>query len=376
MNDHGTLHQELERRILQGLICEWKLALPKGYTPNGISMRMPAFEIREMKPYGRWHLDKRLITLSRKLVMEHSWQSVREVLHHEMAHQMADEVLLAEHEPPHGPAFHRACNMLNADPAASGTYPPLDERLSGGHGDAADPVLIRIKKLLSLAQSPNPHEAEAAMAKAHSLIDRYNVDLIRENTERDFLSLLIGQPALRHFREYYHLSGLLSDFYFVECIWVRVWVMEKGKEGSVLEISGTPHNIQVAEYVHTYIQRYIDGQWHAYRNGTRLGRRDKTTFAIGILDGFRQKLTRERGRRSAASTAPAGTASRELIRLTDPQLKSYIRRRYPYLRTFRQQPLGMDDQVFSDGRKKGKKLVISKGLTSRTESDTPRMIGG
>ncbi len=58
--------------------------------------------------------------LSRNVVLNHSWDAVREILLHEMAHQFAEQVLGASNEPPHGPKFKRACYLLRANPSASG----------------------------------------------------------------------------------------------------------------------------------------------------------------------------------------------------------------------------------------------------------------
>jgi hypothetical protein len=38
-----------------------------------------------------------------------------------------------------------------------------------------DRVVVRIHKLMALAESSNPNEARAAMLKAHELITRHNV---------------------------------------------------------------------------------------------------------------------------------------------------------------------------------------------------------
>ncbi len=115
--------------------------------------------------------------------------------------------------------------------------------------------MTRIKKLLALAESSNAHEAEAAMMKAHELIAKYNIDLINTNERREFMSIFLGKPALRHWREDYHLAGLIQDFYFVQGIWVPAYVVDKEKMGRVLELSGTARNLKIAEYVLEFVRR-------------------------------------------------------------------------------------------------------------------------
>ena len=143
---------------------------------------------------------------------------------------------------------------------------------------------------MALAESPNQHEAEAAMAKAHDLIAKYNLDLLSRTENRDFISLFVGRPALRHFAEDYSLAHLLQDFYFVQGIWVSSYVPEKRRMGRVLEISGTIPNVKMAGYVHDFVQRFIHSQWTEYNQDKGLNRYRLTDFAVGIIEGFRSKL--------------------------------------------------------------------------------------
>ncbi len=49
------------------------------------------------------------------------------------------------------------------------------------------------------------------------------------------------------------LSLILSRHFFVEAIWIPVYRPREGKRGSVLEICGSPDNVEIAEYVHGYL---------------------------------------------------------------------------------------------------------------------------
>ena len=126
----GIPTAELERRVLHGLSLEWEAAL-WGLPPT-LRRRMakPFFTLRDLASrLGYWHRGRAEIGLSRRLVLDYGWDSVREVLLHEMAHQMADQVLGAGTETPHGPKFQEACRLLRANPEASGHFRPLAERL-------------------------------------------------------------------------------------------------------------------------------------------------------------------------------------------------------------------------------------------------------
>ena len=351
---------ELERRILHGLACEWELAaLELGHELNR-SLRKPLFSLRETKSLGRWHMDRREITLSRDLVLNHPWDAVREVLLHEIAHQAADELFTGKLETPHAQSFQKACRLLRANPKASGTYPPLDERVRQ-EVSPEDRIMVRIRKLMALAGSENRHEAELAMSKAHEMIKQHNVDLLRAGDHREFCSVFVGRPALRHFREEYRLASLLADFYFVCGIWTPAYVLEKGTMGRVLEITGMPRNVKIASYVYDFVRRFIDTQWREYNGAGALNRYRKTDFAEGILDGFRSKL-RSQGDKNDGNPALA------LLSLRDPQLTEYMRYKYPRVRRFNRQTWRADGRVLAAGREIGKQLTISKAVESKGRS--------
>lgn len=357
------IDEYLEQSILYGLVCEWEHAARSLDGHYRQAIRRPSFSLGDMKSkLGRWSGSKNEIRLSRDLVLNHSWDSVREVLLHEMAHQFACQVFGAWYEKSHGPTFRKACDILRADPKASGSYAPLDERILSETHDESDKILVRIKKLMALAQSRNKHEAEAAMIKAHQLIAKYNVDLLERKERRNYVSIFIGDPALRHFREEYHLAGLIQDYYFVEGIWVPAYVIAKGKMGRVLEISGTESNVRMADYVHAFVCHFTDSSWSKYNKGKKLGRYRKSDFAVGIIEGFRSKLEAQHEENGAPEQTHA------LVKIRDPLLAEYLHYRYPRLRSFRRNGSSQDDDIYNDGIQVGKKLVIAKGITDTGES--------
>ena len=117
---------ELERRTLHGLVCEYDQALEWVDEDLRRRLRRPLFALRDLKGrWGQWSEVRREIVLSRELVHGYPWGAVREVLRHEMAHQLAGAID-GGRGTPHGEAFRQACRMLRADPAAAANYRRLD----------------------------------------------------------------------------------------------------------------------------------------------------------------------------------------------------------------------------------------------------------
>ena len=361
-----ALHQELERCILHGLAMEWETALSVLHSSYRPRMHKPFFRLKALKNrLGYWSDERREICLSTDLAFHHPWDAVREVLIHEMAHQFAHEVLGARDAPAHGPQFLKACRLLRANPKASGSYPPLHERMKR-HGDNGnDHILLRIQKLLALAESKNRHEADLAMTKAHELITKYNINLLSDHENRHFVSVFLGKPALRHFREDYGLAGLLQDFYFVFGLWVSTYVMEKEKMGRVLEITGTGQNVQMAAYVYDFVRQFINSRWLEYNRKRGLNRYRKTDFAVGVIEGFRSKIEEKNRKKSNPSSC------RCLVKVEDPLLVAYTDHKYPHTRSFRPKVSTQDRAVVKDGRRLGQRLVISKGITERGTTQRP-----
>ena len=352
-----------ERQILLGLAREWELAC--GQLTDGYRARMqkPTFRLADtLRQLGRWSPAMREICLSRRLVENHPWDDVRDVLRHEMAHQLADTVLAADDQPSHGPAFRQACLMLRADPAATASQRPLHERLSKGCREEEHPLRQRVQKLLSLAQSRNPHEAEAAMRKAHELMARHHLTTMAADPARSFVSIFLGQPALRHFKEAYFLANLIQDFYFVQGLWVPAFVVAKGKMGRVLEISGTHANVSQAIYVFGFVTAYVDRRWRDMTAENRLTRYQKSDFAVGVIEGFRHKLAQDQ-------LPDCDPAERALIRQTDPRLSTYLQRRYPHTSHIQRGSGRQDQDVYRRGLAVGEEMILHRGITHRSRND-------
>ncbi len=366
-NEHDTVDRE--RQVLAGLACEWELAAGELEARYRRRLFRPLFRLAATPGrLGQWDAAKREICLNRQLALDHPWDDIRDVLRHEMAHQLAETLLAADGQPPHGPAFQQACLMLRADPAAAASRRPLHARLAEADLSREDPRHGRIRKLLALAQSRNANEAEAAMRKAHELMARLHISTLIRDPRRTFVSIFLGRPALRHFKEAYYLANLIQDFYFVQGIWVPAFVVARGKMGRVLEVSGTPANVAQAGYVFAFVNRYIDRCWGEMCARRRLTRYQKSDFAVGIIQGFRQKLERK-----PLPAVPAG--ERALIHQSDPLLSVYLRQRYPRTSHIHRGGGQPDPNIYRRGRQCGEQMVIHRGISDSSGKVKGRLPG-
>ena len=353
---------EIERHILYGL--EWEYRHCLAFLDREISSRLSQpqlilFDAR--KRLGRWSFDRKEIGLSRSFVQDHGWGDIREVLLHEIAHQIADEIFCApfKGETSHGPSFHEACRLLRINPDARASFVPLSRRIQDASEAHGDPIRRKIQKLLALAKSCNCHEAEAAAAKVRELSAKQAIAEIEEFPDRTFFSMLIGKPVLRRTRDQVFLASLLIRHYFVKGIWLSVFNPELGKPGTVLEISGTRTNLQIASYVHDFIERFIASEWTRYASQKGLGNRRRVDFAYGILSGFEEKLLQQ--------NKEWKTSHLPMVVPKDQQLETYFRNRYPRIRHIAGRQIAFDAAIHDDGKRLGKALVIHKGIEETTD---------
>jgi hypothetical protein len=317
---------------------------------NG-SLELPQIELVPTRArLGRWVAATRTIELSRPLVLTYPWGVVIEVLKHEMAHQYVSEVLGERDETAHGPSFRAVCERLGIDAAASGmpSAPRTEDPALKKVGD-------RIARLLALAESPNVHEAEAAMAAAQRLLLKHNIELRDARAARGYVWRHLGAPTGRTTEAERLLSLLLNKHFFVEAIWIPVYRPLEGKRGSVLEICGTPENVEIAEYVHGFLLATAERLWreHKAKLGIR-GDRDRRTFLAGVMSGMTEKLDRE-----AKKSAQAG-----LVWVADGDLLAYFRRRHPHVRHVRYAGQRRSE-AYVHGREAGRQIVIHKGMRER-----------
>src|SRR5207253_146535 len=129
------------------------------------------------------------------------------------------------------------------------------------------------------------------------------------------------------------------------------------KRGSVLEICGTPENLEIAEYVHGYLVETAERLWreHKIEHGI-WGDRERRTFLAGVMSGMNEKLSRESKKNESAG----------LVWVADGDLETYFRRRHPYVRHVRYAGQRRTE-AYAHGREKGKSIVIHKGIKSTPE---------
>ena len=339
---NGTLHADLSAALLRELSDTWREINGNHFRGR---MRPPALALSDVgSRLGQWNSATRTISVDRTLVWGKPWSVVREVLKHEIAHQFVDEVLKVHDQAAHGPAFEEVCRRFGIDAHATG----MPAAPAGG--DGGSPVLRRIARLLALAESPNAHEAEAAMKAAQRLMLRHNIDARVAAAREGYAFVHLGVPRRRVEAAEHVLAGMLARHFFVEAIWVPSYLPSEGRGGRVLELCGTLSNLEVASYVHGFLLETGERLWREHKQRHGIGSdKERRRFQTGVMSGFDEKLK-------------AGTkeSQREgLIWVGDPGLDAFLHERYP--RRSGAGSVGVRlTESYEHGREAGRNIVLHR----------------
>lgn len=332
-------------------------------------LRRPVFALSDSeRRLGAWDSRARTLSLSRRLVLDCSWTVVREVLKHEIAHQFVDEVLGIRDQTAHGPAFESVCRSHGFDARATGLPESRPDTANSGAGQGS-PVLRRIARLLALAESPNVHEATAAMRAAQRLMLQHNIDAAGATAREGYDFRHVGTPSGRVSGAEHVLAGLLSRHFFVDVIWIPSYLPREGRSGRILELCGTPSNLDVAVYVHGFLMQTSDRLWREHKRARGLtANAERRRFMLGVMMGFDEKLK------------AAGDEDRRegLIWTGDPALGEFLARRYP--RRSGGAGIGVSpSETYEQGRHAGRNIVLHKPISSSSSSSPstgPRLLSG
>jgi hypothetical protein len=344
----GELTAALETALVRELRAAWQ-QVNDAYFRGALAQ--PTLElVLSRSTLGRWIGETRTLEISRPLVLEQPWVAVIEVLKHEMAHQYVHEVLHETSQTPHGPAFRDACARLGVEARASGV-PQVT-------GDAEERAVSRIARLLALAESPNRHEAEAAMAAAQRLMLKYNLEAVQSTAARDYAHTHLGLPSGRVGEHERLVAMILGKHFFVEAIWIPVYRPLAGTRGTVLEICGTRGNIATAEYVHGFLHQTAERLWAEHKASRGIAsNRERRAYLAGVMTGFADKLARQ----------SAKNRSEGLVWVRDGDLDSYFRTRHPHVRHVRHAGQRRTD-AWADGRIAGHGIVLHRAVDARAET--------
>lgn len=159
----------------------------------------------------------------------------------------------------------------------------------------SSPIIERVKKLLSLANSDNANERDVAIAKANALIAEHNIDAVLLQTvdaaKPETFEETVVQTGVRRSVECKFIGWLLHKHFRVEIvIWTR-WVT--GRRQVDIHFFGRKSDAEFAQWLYGYLREEFSRRWIYFKNSTGAPATERTTFLYGMYEGLNARLQEE-----------------------------------------------------------------------------------
>lgn len=160
---------------------------------------------------------------------------------------------------------------------------------------ASADIIDRIKKLLRLARSSNPHEAQQALARAMALAAEHRVEIeglnpdesekAKATTHRD------TEPESRLSYDKRYALAICRAFFRISTVEVECIRVVNGWPARGVKIMwvGTRSDIEIGEYVYAFLVRHFAWCWRTYRGRFR----NRQAYVHGMYIGLRVKLAEQ-----------------------------------------------------------------------------------
>jgi predicted SprT family Zn-dependent metalloprotease len=317
--------------------------------------------------WGEFNSQGNMISLNLVLFENYSWDTIIEILKHEIVHQYIFEYIRQD-DKPHGKIFKEISERLGlATWARQATidlpkdpFKIAEEKTS----EEQDRLLRKAEKLLALAESSSEHEAALAMERVRDLYAKYNLQKLQYQKDEGYYSCIITRRKQKIDASESLIFSVLMEFFFVKVITRTLYDHKQNSHHKGAELLGKLENVKLAEYVFHFLwnQASMRSKQISHKTKTSMMRRD---FRYGLIKGFAAKM-REKNPLNTdiqKDEKPVSTEDQRLILREDRSLESFQNKRYPRLISRSFGPgRPMDKAAFSAGYSAGKSLDLHKGL--------------
>jgi hypothetical protein len=228
-------------------------------------------------------------------------------------------------------------------------------------------ILDKVRKLLRLAdqsRGATEHEAKVALAKAHELMTRHNIDSAMLRMEREAAgggtgftvnSSKVELPKTLNPADLLILSLLQSHFN------VRVILLHGWKETPV-DIIGTPTDVEYAVFVFHFLRETFFRCWNEFKRATTCP--DRKSYYRGLHDGLKAELNAAKHR--AEQSYSADQRGRYELVMVDAKavIDRHVTEKYGKLRNRRSQNRRVNSESYVAGKARGATIRINRPLAN------------
>jgi hypothetical protein len=290
---------------------------------------------------------KFLIGINKRLMYSAKTFLLKNVIRHELAHFFT----FIDHgdvETAHGQKFRDTCVRFGWDHDVQSAHVHVGEANDSREGDlASEKIISLVKKLLALASSTNPHEAQLATVKANSLLLKHNISLL--GREEDETCVATAWSGRRLGAKQHAIHEILTTFFVVP-------VYSQGRNYSSIDVTGTRTNVDIAVYVANFLDTKLELLYlEAKKNNPSFkGMTSRNSFFKGIAKGYIAQIQTLKSHASEEE-------SRSLIKIGD-DLKRRENLVYRRLGSFSIAATSHHSAALAAGTKAGRSLSINPGI--------------
>lgn len=334
------------RRILQD---EMKLVVRKTrFCYGGYNYPLTVVVFENSKIYGYFEPFSYQIGINKNLMYLAKRPILKDIIRHELAHYIT-YLKYGREARDHGPEYRETCREFGWDERVWKRNISLEVENEKITGDLErERIIERIKKLLSLASSDNIHESEMATLKANQLLIQYNLKQLEIENSNDDETVYVKRvlKGKKNSSKYQAIFDILKTFYVSP-------VYNYGKGGFYLEVVGSKLNVEMADYVASFLDNEFERLWKIERKNNSLsGIRDKNSFMVGLKNGYLSKL-------QAGVTSQWCKSS--LVKM-EQSLEKKLHIVYPRLSSINRGGTTINNHALELGKNAGSKIQIRRGL--------------
>ena len=282
------------------------------------------------------------IGMNYSLIYKAKTPILKNILRHELAHYLCF-IEYPNHTKAHGEEYQTICKRYGWSEKVSKATMDIEIENDNFEGDLkSEKIISKIKRLLTLAQSNNVHEAQLATLKANQLLIKYNI----ENIDLKSYDQVFVETVLKLKRR----NAKMNTVYEILKNFLVRPVIIQGRGEVSLEVSGSKSNIELAKYVTSFLDSELDRLWTM----TPLkGLKAKNSFFTGIAKGYDEKV----------SDINQSLTKKDINALVviNKNLDLNIEKIYKRLSSVSSNR-SIDNGAFGLGKKAGKNLTITKAV--------------
>lgn len=288
------------------------------------------------------------IGLNEHLLYETRLHILKDILRHEFAHYL-NFIENPSHEKAHGIEYQSICQRFNWEKSVSKASAKIEDLKSEKVANLEDEkVLEKVKKLLKLAQSANANESELATLKANQLLIKHNLTFYSNFSDQDLFVKRIHNSKKRN-------SKITLMYDILKHFNVNP-ILRYHKEGVFLEVCSQRINIELAEYISSFLDKKLEELWIEHKTTNSLkGLKAKNSFFHGIGKGYDEKFNKSLTKEDKKS----------LILLKE-QNDFAMRKIYSRLSSTSSNS-SIDKDAYSKGLEAGKNLTINSALKNNVK---------